>query len=127
MTRRPRILVADDDAALLQALRKRLESLDVDVITATDGYCSLAQARRHQPDLLILDVNMPAGDGFSVQERLREIDGMATVPVIYLTGDQSERLDVLADEIGGFALLHKPFNVKELLSVIVEALRPKAA
>ena len=127
MARRPRILVADDDAALLEALRIRLESLDVEVVTATDGYCSLAKARSHRPDLMILDVNMLAGDGFSVQERLREIEGMDTVPVIYLTGDRSERLDAVAEQVGGFALLHKPFTINELLSVILDALQPKAA
>ena len=127
MARRPRILIADDDDALLAALQIRLESLNVEVITATDGYNSLAQARAHKPDLLILDVNMPAGDGFSVQERLKEIEGFERVPVIYLTGDQSARLDDVAQQVGGFALLHKPFKPQKLVETINQALKPRAA
>ena len=127
MPRRPRILLADDDELLLKALRIRLERLNVEVVTATDGYTSLAQATEHKPDLLILDVNMPAGDGFSVQERLRSDPQLRYIPVIYLTGDQSQRLDEIAEQVGGFALFHKPFKLPELVESINKALRPKAA
>ncbi len=127
MTRRPRILLADDDELLLKALTIRLEKLNVEVFTATDGYTSLARATELKPDLLILDVNMPAGDGFSVQERLRNDPVLRDIPVIYLTGDQSERLDSICQRLGGFALFHKPFRLPELIESINQALRPKAA
>ena len=128
MTRKPRILLADDDQPLLQALKVRLESLNVEIITATDGYTSLAKAVSEKPDLLILDINMPAGDGFSVQERLRETsDGLEDTPTIYLTGDHSERLDQIASQMGAFAIHHKPFKVQDLVNDIHEALKPKAA
>lgn len=128
MPRKPRILLADDDQPLLIALKTRLESLDVEVITATDGYTALAKAVSEKPDLLILDVNMPAGDGFSVQERLNStMHSASSIPTIYLTGDQSERLDQIASELGAYAVLHKPFKIQELVSTIYDALRPKAA
>ncbi len=125
--RPPRILIADDDEILLSAMRIRLQALDVEVITATDGYNSLAKARSEKPDLLILDVNMPAGDGFSVQERLKGIEGLESVPVIYLTGDRSERLDDLARQVGGIALFHKPVGMQKLVETIRTALSPSAA
>ena len=127
MNRRPRILLADDDELLLKALTIRLEKLNVQVITATDGYTSLAKASEWRPDLMILDVNMPAGDGFSVQERLGNDPALRRIPVIYLTGDQSQRLDTLCEKMGGFALFHKPFRLPQLIECINQALRPKAA
>jgi len=128
MPRKPRILLADDDQPLLEALKVRLETLDVEVITATDGYTSLAKAVAEKPDLLILDINMPAGDGFSVQERLNNgSNGLQGVPVIYLTGDASERLDKIAADMGAYAVLHKPFKIQDLVDTIYKALRPMAA
>ncbi|MCC6682518.1 MAG: response regulator [Phycisphaeraceae bacterium] len=127
MSRRPRILLADDDELLLKALTLRLEKLNVEVFTASDGYTSLARATELKPDLLILDVNMPAGDGFSVQERLSNHPVLRDIPVIYLTGDQSERLNTLCEQMGGFALFHKPFRLPQLIESINQALRPRAA
>ncbi len=128
MARKPRILLADDDRPLLEAIKVRLEALNVEIITATDGYTSLSKAIEEKPDLLILDVNMPAGDGFSVQERLASASKeMGSVPVIYLTGDQSERLDKIASELGAFAVHHKPFKIQDLVVSIHDALLPKAA
>jgi len=127
MTRKARILVADDDTQLLAALKLRIEAINAEVFTATDGYNALAIARDVQPDLMVLDINMPAGDGFSVQERLSTIPGCENIPVIYVTGDHSERLDNLAYQIGAFEVFHKPFEMKHLTHSIFEALRPRAA
>ncbi len=118
------ILIADDDDRVLKALIIRLGSLGFHVITATDGYNALALAAKHKPHLLVLDVNMPAGDGFSVQERLKGIPDMSQTPIIYVTGDRSDRLNDLADELGAFALLHKPFHVEKLVDTILSALSP---
>lgn len=126
MPRKPLILIADDDRPLLRALKVRIEKIGAEVVTATDGYTSLANAVSEQPDLLILDVNMPAGDGFSVQERLQRA-GLDRVPVIYLTGDASPRLDEIAERLGAIAIHHKPFELRDLVADIKRALMPKAA
>lgn len=122
-----RVLLADDNPRVLKVLAARLELMGLEVITASDGYTSLAKAVGESPDLLILDVNMPAGDGFSVQERLKKAGVSADVPVIYLTGDKSERLDRIARNIGAMAIHHKPFKMSELLQDVERALRPPAA
>jgi DNA-binding response OmpR family regulator len=127
MSRKARVLIADDDQAFLKALSIRMEQINAEVITAEDGYNALARAREHHPDLIILDINMPAGDGFSVHERLDTIDGMGNTPVIYLTGDRSERLDNLAYQIGAYEVFHKPCDIKLLQKTVIQALRPKAA
>lgn len=118
------ILIADDDERVLKALLIRLGGLGFRMITATDGYNALALASKHKPDLLVLDINMPAGDGFSVQERLKGVPGMSKTPVIYVTGDKSDRLDELADQRGAFAVIHKPFHVETLIDTILSALSP---
>ena len=104
------ILIADDDHDLLRAVSIRLKSAGYEVVTALDSYQAVQFANEHRPDLVILDINMPAGDGFTVQERLRNIGELATTPVIYLTGDTSELTKELARRTGAYALLHKPFD-----------------
>ncbi|MBX2851879.1 MAG: response regulator [Phycisphaeraceae bacterium] len=127
MGRKARILIADDDHAILTALKARLEQINAEVITAEDGYSALARAREHRPDLMVLDINMPAGDGFSVHERLDTIEGMSKTPIIYLTGDRSERLDNLAFQMGAYEVFHKPCDMKLLQNSVIRALQPKAA
>ena len=127
MSRKARILIADDDQALLEAMKIRLEQCNAEVATATDGYSTLAKAQQFLPDLVITDVNMPAGDGFSVHERLNAIEGLKGVPVIYLTGDRSERLDSFAYKLGAFEVFHKPVDFKLLSASVYKALRGKAA
>lgn len=118
----PTVLIADDDSRLLEALSLRLRREGFKVLTASDGYNALALAVERRPDLLVLDVNMPAGDGFTVQERGNHRSELADVPVIYLTGDQSQRLDEMAEVLGAFALIHKPFEFDRLLNTIRAAL-----
>ena len=122
MSKNTTILIADDDERVLKALMLRLGEVGFKVITATDGYSALALATKHKPGLLILDINMPAGDGFSVQERMKGIPGMATTPVIYVTGDKSERLDDVAQQLGAFAVIHKPFHIEELIDTALSAM-----
>lgn len=116
------ILIADDDERVLKALMIRLGHVGFEVITATDGYSALALAAKHKPSLLVLDINMPAGDGFSVQERMKENPDLAATPVVYVTGDKSDRLDQIARRLGGFAVLHKPFHIEELIDTLMSAL-----
>ena len=99
-----KILIADDDVKLLQALTVRLEAEDFEVITCQDAYQALDMARRNLPDLLLLDINMPAGNGFSVQERIAKIKELAGIPVIYITGDASAAVDRNAHKLGAFAV-----------------------
>lgn len=126
MNNKRTVLLADDDPALLRALKIRLERMGLNVVTATDGYSSLSLAMRVDPELLILDVNMPAGDGFTVQERLRQTT-LRDRPVIYLTGDESHRLDAIAEKLGALSIHHKPFQLSALIEDIRSVFTPRAA
>lgn len=121
------ILIADDDQALSNALRLRLEAAGYHVVTVADSYNALAKALAATPDLLILDINMPAGDGFSVQERFEALEPLRHVPVIYVTGDQSTRLDSVAKNHGAVGLFHKPFDTNQLIETVQRVLTQKAA
>ena len=61
--RKPKILVVDDDPDLVKALRLRLRANNCEVITASDGYSVIAAAQKEHPDVIILDLGLPAGDG----------------------------------------------------------------
>lgn len=117
-----KLLIADDDLNLLKALTVRLESAGFEVITTQDAYQALEFARRSRPDALLLDINMPAGNGFSVQERISKIEELAGIPVIYITGDESEAVDRNARKLGAFAIIHKPFKTEKLLDIVHSAI-----
>lgn len=122
------ILIADDDRGILTALAVRLKSYGFEVHTALDAYQALSLAQQHQPDLVILDVRMPAGEGMSVQERMQNLTALATTPVIYLTGDKSPETAATARELGAIDIVYKPFQEETLLSAIDKAIGlPEAA
>lgn len=122
----PTILIADDDTALLMAIKARLEAEGYTVVAVQDGYTAIDRAAHLCPDLLILDVNMPAGNGFSVQMRMKKIEGLANTPVVYLTGSSADSIDTSAAALGAFAVIHKPFQTEELLGTVASALAQAA-
>jgi DNA-binding response OmpR family regulator len=119
------ILRVDDDPVMRLGLHVRLRANDYNVIFAGDGMAGIAEARKHMPDLIILDLGLPAGDGFSVMERLKANDGLSLIPVIVVSGrDYDANMD-RALKAGAKAFLQKPVHNEELLSVIREALGEK--
>lgn len=117
-----RILIAEDNPPLLKAITVRLEAQGFEVITSQDGYQAVDFARRHRPDLLVMDINMPAGDGFSVKERLSNIPELRDLRVVYITGEAPGKVDETARRLGAFAVIHKPFTTGQLVSTIRSAL-----
>ena len=119
-----KILVAEDDPALLHSFSIRLGSKGYEVLCASDANQAIALAGEHQPDLLILDVHLPAGDGFSVQDRIRKLPNLSRIPTIYVSGDRSQELLDKTQDLGVKWLLNKPFNATELLQIVGQALEP---
>ena len=119
------ILLVDDDPDIRLGLHVRLRANNYNVIFAGDGMAGIAEARKHMPDLIILDLGLPAGDGFSVMERLKANDSLSLIPVIVVSGrDYDANMD-RALKAGAKAFLQKPVDNEELLSVIREALGEK--
>jgi DNA-binding response OmpR family regulator len=114
----PKILIVDDDPDLRRALKIRLRANHYDTVQASDGYSAIAVAQKEQPNLIILDLGLPAGDGFVVLERLQKSDSLSNIPVIVLTArdPQSNEQQTLA--AGAAAFFQKPADNNELLDVI---------
>ena len=117
-----KILVIDDDPEVRLSLHVRLKANGYEVVFAEDGVASIAETRKHNPDLILLDLGLPAGDGFSVMERLRTNISMSSIPVIVVSGRDRNANRTRALEAGAQAFLQKPFDSVQLLSVIRKAL-----
>jgi DNA-binding response OmpR family regulator len=117
-----KILIVDDDPHLLLGLAPRLEANDYSIVTAADAISAVAVARTEVPDLIILDLGLPGGDGFLVLERIRNLAGHASTPVIVLSasdpaGNRKRSLDA-----GAVAFFQKPPDNHEFLTAIRQAL-----
>lgn len=86
MTNTKRILIADDDECLVDALARRCQALDLQVERARDGMSALTKIDALEPDLVILDVNMPSGSGLGICEMVSRDPDLKSIPVIILTG-----------------------------------------
>src|ERR1700704_422962 len=116
------ILLVEDDPDVRLGLHVRLKANHYDVIFASDGMASIAEARKHMPDLIILDLGLPAGDGFSVLARLKANDSLSLIPVIVVSArDRNANMD-RALKAGANTFLQKPVDNTELLAVIRQAL-----
>ena len=118
--RTPRILIVDDDTALRRLVRDGLEREGFEVCEAGDGSAALDEVGRSQPDLVILDVNLPVVGGFDILQRLRET---SKTPVILLSGRAAEIDRVLGLELGADDYVVKPFSPRELASRVRAVLR----
>jgi DNA-binding response OmpR family regulator len=121
-----RILVVDDDPDLLRALRLRLRANNYDITTASDGYTAIAAAQKERPDLIVLDLGLPAEDGFVVLDRLQNSDVLSGVPVIVLSARDPQGNEERALKAGAAAFFQKPADNEELLNVIRVSLPPAA-
>ena len=113
-----KIMLVDDDPDLLRALRLRLRANNYDITTAGDGYSAIATAQKEHPDLIVLDLGLPAGDGFVVLERLQKSDVLSSVPVIVLSARDPQDNEARAMKAGAAAFFQKPADNEELLNVI---------
>lgn len=118
-----RILIADDQASSRELVRTVLEHFGHQVIEAADGAEALAKARETHPDLVMLDLHMPALDGFATVGELRREPGFGAIPVVALTASamQGDRERALA--AGFSAYLTKPIRLAALRSEVERLLR----
>ncbi len=115
-----KILIVDDESAILQTLRFNLERNGYSVATAGDGRTAIALASSERPDLIIMDIMLPVLDGI---EACREIRKTSGVPIIMLTARDQEIDKVLALELGADDYVTKPFSLHEFLARVKARLR----
>lgn len=118
---RPRVLIVDDEPKLVRLAREVLQATGFDVLTAATGQEAIEAVALEQPDLVLLDIMLPAGmDGYDVAERIRQFSG---VPIIMLTA-KDRQVDLLRGfDVGADDYITKPFEARELLARIRAVLR----
>jgi DNA-binding response OmpR family regulator len=117
-----RVLVVDDEQAIRMLCRINLELSGFGVLEAEDGRGALDMARGEQPDLILLDLMMPAPDGWEVAEELLEDDKTRSIPIIFITARNTLRDMARAFGIGAIDYLVKPFDPVALPSRIENTL-----
>jgi DNA-binding response OmpR family regulator len=122
MGQKKKILIVDDVRDIVKALMIRLHKAGYDVVTAFDGAQGVFMAHKEKPDLILLDIRMPAGDGFSVAERLKRSTHTFSIPVIFLTGSPEKNAEDKAMGLGARFYIKKPYDPEELLDAIKRAL-----
>jgi len=115
-----KVLIVEDDANLLEAIKYNLRKEGYDVAAAGDGEEALTAARKEKPDLLILDIMLPQMSGFEVCRILRK---EMTVPIIMLTARADETDKIVGLEIGADDYMTKPFSMRELMARVRAMLR----
>lgn len=116
-----KILVMEDDKKIAAALAIRLEAAGYEVLTAPDGFGGLKLALDDRPDLILMDIWMPVGTGFSVAQRLQSL-GLAGTPLIFITASKLKGLREAAEKLGAAAFFEKPYDPEQLLAAIAQAL-----
>src|SRR5437660_5239377 len=115
-----KILIIEDEVNIAQILRLYLEQASYTVLTASDGVAGLELHAREHPDLVILDLMLPALDGMEVCRRIR---AWANTPILMLTARQSEEDRIAGLELGADDYLVKPFSPREVVSRVKAILR----
>lgn len=118
----PLILVADDSRTILSMVSSRLERSGYEVVTAANGEEALQLTEERRPSLAILDVEMPKLDGYEVTRRLRANQLTAAIPIILLTGRDSDAERAAGLEAGATDYITKPFSPQELEARVEEVL-----
>ncbi len=117
-----KILVIDDMPNVVTMVKARLEASGYEVITALDGQQGLTYANAEKPDLIILDIVMPAGGGYSVYTRLRMSPKTRFVPVIFLTAKDKPEDVARAYKLGAEYFVRKPYKPEMLLGTVKKVL-----
>lgn len=117
-----KILVVDDEPEIVLALSMRLKAAGYQVITAGDGIEATKKAIHECPDLILLDIGMPCGDGHTVANRLSSSVSTILVPIIYLTARTSPVDRDRALALGAYDYITKPFTPERLLNSVKNAL-----
>jgi DNA-binding response OmpR family regulator len=117
-----KILIVDDNADLLKGLRVLLRAHDYATVLAADAVSAISQAKNERPDLILLDLSLPAGDGFKVMERLSNVDSLASIPVIVLSARDQQGNKERSLKAGARAFFQKPADNAELLASIKSVL-----
>jgi DNA-binding response OmpR family regulator len=113
-----KILIVDDDADIRELLNVHLRRNGFDTAFAGDAISALSVARSESPDVILLDLGLPGGEGFTVMERLKAIASLGWIPVIVVSARTDDATRQRADTLGARAYIPKPIDTEKLLEAI---------
>ncbi len=119
-------MIVDDDTDIRRGLNVQLQANGYEVLFAADAISAMSVAVKERPDLIILDLGLPAGDGYVVMERLQNYPALACIPVIVLSGRDATNNRQRALDAGAYAFFQKPAEISRLLKSIRAAVDSRA-
>lgn len=117
-----KILVVEDDKKISMALALRLKSKGYEVLAAYDALGGVQAATKNKPDLILMDISMPAGGGFTAAERIQNLASTVGTPMIFMTASKDPTFRKRAEEAGCVAYFEKPYDAEELMATIAQTL-----
>jgi DNA-binding response OmpR family regulator len=126
-SKKPMILIADDDPQILTMLGIRLAKKGYTILEASDGLQTLKQAREHHPDLVLLDVMMPGKNGWEVAKEIRGDDELKNIGIVMLTAIGEKVNELTSPLYGADAYVDKPFDFNDLEKKIKIILEERAS
>lgn len=118
----PKIVVVEDDQDTRQLLKIRLETAGYETAFAADAVTAIQTTRAERPDLILLDMGLPGGDGVVVMERLKSFPALEHIPVVVVSAREPAVTEERAREAGAHGYVQKPIDNDELLAAIRTAL-----
>lgn len=113
-----KILIVDDDAGIRMLLSKFLQKEGFEVLLGEDGLEGVELAKKHQPDLILLDVVMPRMDGLTAARLIKFYKPLSEVPIVFLTAKDADKEIELAQEVRAEVYITKPFDVRQVIQVV---------
>jgi DNA-binding response OmpR family regulator len=117
-----RILIVDDDSDITKQLVSRFSQEGYDAFFAVDAYDAIQSVRKKKPDLVVLDIMLPAGGGLHVLKNIRSMPATAMIPVVILTAIEDDEMRQKIEQVGVEAYIKKPFDYTMLSGVIKKLL-----
>jgi DNA-binding response OmpR family regulator len=116
------VLLIEDDLYVYHGIQRTLKAFHYETLYAPDAVASIAQARQHHPDVILLDIGLPAGDGFVVMDRLKQFPDLSIIPIIVMSGRERGANEGRALRAGATAFLQKPVSGDVLVQTISQCL-----
>lgn len=117
-----KILLVEDDKDTVRAMAVRFKAKGYQLAVANDALSAISVARKEKPDLIVLDLGLPAGDGFTVMQRLKSIYDLMLIPVIVVSARDPLMNEQRALEAGAEIFFQKPFDNHEFFAAVQKAL-----
>jgi len=117
-----KVLIVDDDLDMRRGLNARLKATNYDTAFAGDAVSAVSVALKERPDLILLDIGLPGGDGFPVMQRLQRLASLDAVPIIIVSAREPSTHETKAIAAGAVGYFQKPVDIDKLLSAIANAL-----